>query len=103
MYIDSGRLALIHRLNAEINDDSKPMVERQKAYRLKSKIQAQLKDKTLATMRERLMKAGRANDEWEMWKITNQIKDYLGEEGIEWWSTKDERQHTTRKSNILTN
>jgi hypothetical protein len=59
------------------------MWERKRAYKVFSKIQAQLKDKKLMHMRERLRRALYAEDKHETWKITNQIKDYLGEETLE--------------------
>lgn len=91
MYIDKAREADLRILTAEINDDTQPRHLRQRAYKVKQKILHQLRDKKLASLRERLLKASAANDEWETWKITNQIKDHLKEERIDWWSTKRER------------
>lgn len=91
--MDSGRQVDLLKIDRILNDPSKELRYKRAASRAKAKILAQLKDERLTRLRERLMKASRADDEWEMWKITNQIKDYLGEEGIEWWSTKDDRHY----------
>lgn len=80
MFIDTARIRTIARLNAELSDPSVPMSTKRKAHRLKAKLQKQMKDKKLATMRERLTMAVTANDKYETWKLTCQIKDYLKEE-----------------------
>lgn len=89
--MDSGREVDLIRINNVLKDPTRSKLLKQIAMRTRSKIINQLKDRQLTRMRDRLMQASYANDEWEMWKITNQIKDYLGEERIEWWSTKRER------------
>lgn len=82
MYIDSSRIQDLLELKEDMADESIPLGERRKAYRAYCEIQAQLKDKKLAAMRERLAKAQDVSDRYEVWKIRNQIKDYLGEELI---------------------
>jgi hypothetical protein len=80
MYVDSAREADLRELKAVRDDPAQPMSDRRRASKAFDKILSQLKDPKLAAMRERLMKATYAADLPETWKITNQIKDYLGEE-----------------------
>ena len=68
------------RINYELNDPKTPMATKRKAHRLKAKLQKEMKDPILATMRERLTKAASADDKLEIWKITCQIKEYMKEE-----------------------
>lgn len=65
-----------------MNDYKYSTARRKMFFRTYKKIQSQLHDKKLASMRERLVKATKAEDKLEMWKITNQIKDYAKEELI---------------------
>lgn len=80
MFIDSSRQHDLQRIDRMTKDLSVPLYLRRKAYASKKQILKQLHDKKLVRMRERLIAAGRVNDKWEMYKITNQIKDYLHEE-----------------------
>lgn len=80
MYIDSSRIRLINKLQNDLRDVKIPMWQKKKAQRLITKVQKELKDKHLAEMRERLVRAVRADDKYETWKITCQIKDYMHEE-----------------------
>lgn len=82
MYIDSGRLADITEMKNEMNDVTLPMINRRFAYKAYKSIMRQLHDKQLARMRERLVRASDAKDRAEVWKIRNQIKDYLNEERL---------------------
>lgn len=82
MYADSGRLADLKDMMDEMNDISRPMINRRFAYKAYKAIMRQLKDKQLAHMRERLIKASDKMDRYEVWKIRNQIKDYMGEERL---------------------
>jgi hypothetical protein len=68
------------RIQHELDDPRVDIVTKRKAFRLKSKLQVELKDERLAKMRERLTKAVSANDKYETWKLTCQIKDYMHEE-----------------------
>lgn len=80
MYIDSSRIQTMRRLQHELDDPRVTMDVKRKAYRLKCKIQKELKDPKLATLRERLTIAVRRNDKRETWKLTCQIKDYMKED-----------------------
>lgn len=80
MWIDSSRIRTIARLNQDLHDPSVPMSTKRKAHKLKQTLQKQMKDRQLSRMRERLNMASAANDRYEMWKLTCQIKDYLKEE-----------------------
>ena len=80
MYTDSSRIKDLEQIKGWLADPKKSIARKQMLHRTYKKIQAQLHDKKLANMRERLVKASQANDSYELWKITNQIKDYSGEE-----------------------
>lgn len=80
MFIDSSRIMTMTRLQRELNDPKVPMETKRKAFKLKSKLQKEMKDPILASMRERLFLAVRTEDKYEVWKITCQIKDYMKED-----------------------
>ena len=80
MYIDSSRIRDIEQLKGWMNDPKFSTARKRMFHHTYKKIQSQLHDKTLASKRERLIKATKAEDTFEMWKITNQIKDYMKEE-----------------------
>jgi hypothetical protein len=80
MYIDSSRIRTMARIQYELNTPSVPMATKRKAFRLKQKLQSEMKDPILAKLREQLTKAVNANDKYETWKLTCQIKDHLNEE-----------------------
>ena len=80
MFIDTSRIRTMARIQYELDSPKVDMVTKRKAFRLKSKLQREMKDPTLATMRERLTKAVSNDDKYEIWKITCQIKDYMKEE-----------------------
>lgn len=83
MYADESRIKDLAHLKDILKDLSVPMAQKKK-YRLTiTRIHKQLYDKQLALMRERLKKAHIASDRLEIWKISNQIKDYMGEETLE--------------------
>ena len=100
MFVDPSRVRDLEYLKAELarpinveplvnqdfsyEDAYKAEVTRKKTIRRNiDKILAQLKDPHLAKLRERLTRAYFAEDKLETWKLTNQIKDYLGEELLE--------------------
>ena len=89
--MDLGREVDLIRIANVLKDPNSDERLKRVAVRTRTKIIRQLHDRKLNHMRDRLMRASYANDEWAMWQMTNQIKDYLGEERIEWWSTKRER------------
>jgi hypothetical protein len=80
MYIDTAREHDLKYLKAIRDDVTETTKHRRAAHMAYNKIMAQLRDPILAGLRERLMKAGLAQDKLEMWKIRNQIKDHLKEE-----------------------
>ncbi len=82
MYVDSSRAKDLSLLKSWMNDPSYGLARRKMFFRTFQRIQSQLHDKHLAMMRERLIKATKAEDSKEMQKITNQIKDYSKEEKI---------------------
>lgn len=82
MYVDKARILDLMELKKDMNDYTLTPFARQRAYETYRKIISQLNDKKLASMRERLHKASDAKDRYEVWKIRNQIKDYLKEETL---------------------
>jgi hypothetical protein len=70
----------MHRIQRELDDPKVPMATKRKAHKLKNKLQREMKDPILATMRERLTKAAGADDKLAVWKFTCQIKEYMHEE-----------------------
>lgn len=100
MYVDPTRIADLEALNKELNRpiDVQPLLRQDIPYHLAyesevtkkkqirrniDKILAQLQDEKLAKLREKLMLAHFYSDKREIWKLTNQIKDYLKEPLIE--------------------
>lgn len=73
-----GRLTTLNRLKAVRDDPNKSKLARLSADRAMQKIQTQLKDRRLMALRERLIKATRAKDYSESWRIENQIRAYEG-------------------------
>lgn len=82
MYIDSSRIRDLAQLKAWMENPKYSLARRRMFHETYKKIQSQLHDPKLASMRERLVKATIAEDKIAMWKITNQIKAYAGEELI---------------------
>lgn len=80
MYVDSSRIKDIEQIKGWLADPKFSTARKRMFNDTLKKIQSQLHDKTLASKRERLIKATKAEDTLEMWKITNQIKDYSKEE-----------------------
>lgn len=78
--MDQGRYKDLARLQAVLDDPSKPMYAKRQANAAKQDILRQLKDKKLVALREQLIKAAQAFDEYGEWKIVNQIKDYMKKE-----------------------
>ncbi len=67
--------------NAKVmNDPTKPKNLRHAADMATQKIERQLKDKALMSLREQLMKATRANDERSIINITKQIRSHTGDD-----------------------
>lgn len=69
-----GRLTTLNRLQAARDDVSKHRFSRTQADKAIRKIVAQLRDRQLMRLRERLIKATQAGDHHEQWKIENIIK-----------------------------
>lgn len=80
MYVDKARILDLEELKEDFENPRLTAETRKQAFRAWKKIMNQVKDPQLAEMRERLHLAGDAKDRYEVWKIRNQIKDYLGEE-----------------------
>jgi hypothetical protein len=71
-----GRLTTLNKLKSVRDNPLKPKFQRNQADKAMHKIQAQLKDRKLMSLREQLIKATRAGDLHTVWKIENTIKDY---------------------------
>jgi hypothetical protein len=83
MYVDTSRIKDLEMLQKWMDSPNFTPERKQMFHRTVKKIVTQMKDPRLGAMRERLMKATKAEDKLEMWKITNQIKDYMHEEKLE--------------------
>lgn len=68
-----GRQTTLMKLNADRNDHSKHPYRRMQADRAMRKILAQMADKHLMRLRERLIKATQAGDQREVWKLESHI------------------------------
>lgn len=84
MYIDSSRLLDLRKIDSLLKDVSQPLYRKKRFAETRAKILRQLKDPKLAVLRERLVRATLAEDKYEAWKISCQIKDYMKEEKHEW-------------------
>ena len=82
--MDNTRLSDLRKLDEVRKDYSKPMSVRFIADRSFKRIQQQMKDPKLNSLREQLAKASKAHDEHESWKIERQIKEHLKEEFTDW-------------------
>lgn len=79
-----GRLTTLQKLDKVRNDPHKHKYRRMQADRAIKRIVAQLHDRALMRLRERLIRATVAGDLTAVWKIENQIRAYEGQyEGIE--------------------
>lgn len=70
----NGRYSTLQWLDAARNDPSKHPHRRMEADRAMRKILRQMRDRHLMRLRERLIKATRAGDQHEVWKIENHIR-----------------------------
>jgi hypothetical protein len=77
---EAGRHGELMRLNRERNDVTLPKHRRSAAAKAHAKITAQLKDKKLMALRERLIRAAQAGDPVAIAKITAMMKDYAHED-----------------------
>lgn len=77
MYGREGDLA---KLNAARNNPSLSRFQRRQADESHKAIVEQLKDKKLMGMRERLIRAARAGDDYESDKIQRQMRAYQGQD-----------------------
>lgn len=75
---DGGRESDLHRLNRIRNDVTQPRYRRLSAAKAHAKIVAQLSDRQLMALRERLVRASMAKDLEAANRITRQIRDYEG-------------------------
>lgn len=80
MYLDNSRKATLARLDKQLLDMGIDTPTKRRIWKARDRILKTARDKKLAEMRERLTKATFDNNKYEMWKITCQIKDYMGEE-----------------------
>lgn len=77
---EHGRQGELKRYNQERNDFNLPARRRSAANKAHAKIAGQLKDKPLMALRHRLLAAGHAKDDYEIAKITAQMRAYLKED-----------------------
>lgn len=75
-----GRYTTLNDLKKRRDDTTKPYFIRERAARAMNEIIEQLKDKKLMALRERLIKAARAGDKHEEWKIANLMREHEGRE-----------------------
>jgi hypothetical protein len=75
-----GRLTTLNRLKAVRDDPKKHKFHRLQADQAIARIKEQMKDRTLLGMRERLIKATRAGDLHEVYKIECSIRAHEGQE-----------------------
>lgn len=75
-----GRLTTLKKLTKDRDNPNLHPFVRLQADKAIEKIKSQIKDRPLMAMRERLIKATRAGDLHEVWKIENQIRAYEGKE-----------------------
>lgn len=69
-----GRLTTLNRLREARSDYSKHPYRRMQADKAIRKIVAQLQDRQLMRLRERLIRATLYGDQHEQWKLENQIR-----------------------------
>lgn len=78
--MDQGRAQDLLELDRQRNDVSLPMHRRKRAHRTFARIQRQIRDKKLTTLRHRMIKAKAAGDFVEGEKIADQINEYTRRE-----------------------
>lgn len=86
-----GRQTTLKRLKERRDDYSRHPFHRMQADRAIKKIIAQLRDRKLMRLRERLIKATIAGDQHMVWKLENQI--LVHEKNLEWL---EKREYTAR-------
>lgn len=74
--MDTSRDVDLHRLKSMFNDHTKPSFIRQNAYKSFGNIRRQIKDRKLATLRLRLIRATRAEDAEAAPRLEQLIQDY---------------------------
>lgn len=77
---EHGREGELLYLNRKRNDYALPGYMRLQADRAHQTIVAQLHDKKLMSLRDRLIKAAKAHDEYEQHKIQLLMRDHEGQE-----------------------
>jgi hypothetical protein len=82
--IDLGRKQDMMVLMAAVNDESRPLMQRRRAYRTCMSIKRKMSDKTISKLRLRLIAASIANDLPEIEKLGERLQEY-------------ERKHVIRK------
>lgn len=75
-----GRAGDLKKLNADRENGGLPKVIRQRANQAHAKIVAQLRDKKLMSLRQRLIGAVKAGDEKASIRIQLQMRDYAKED-----------------------
>lgn len=78
--MDIGRLKDLAKLQAVIDNPLKSLAAKRWAASVQADIVRQLKDRKLRKLRLMLVKAAQNFDEYEEWKIAQQIKDYQKKE-----------------------
>lgn len=75
-----GRETTLYKLNRDRNNPKLSKIVRKRADEAMTKILKQLKDKKLMQMRTRLIAATRDGNQYEVWKIEQQMKEHEGRE-----------------------
>jgi hypothetical protein len=75
-----GYGSTLYKLKGDMDNPRLTPLTRREASKAIAKITRQLKDKQLMGLRERLIKASRAGDEQAIHRITQTMRDYLGED-----------------------
>ena len=75
--MDNSRDHDLAALHARFNDHHISRSKRERAYRTFQKLQSQLKDRRLVGLRWRLIAAHRADDQVEIEKLEQLIKEYV--------------------------
>jgi hypothetical protein len=74
----AGRYTTLQKLDRDLKRPDLGKYTKQRIKRARDGIVEQLKDKKLNKLREELIRATRANDREEIWKITCRIREHEG-------------------------
>lgn len=75
-----GYGSTLYKLKGDMGNSALTPITRKQAAKAYYKILKNIQDKELMSLRQRLMQASRASDELWIHRITQQMRDYLGED-----------------------